>query len=197
LFSATAPWRKAASIHTPTFFARYSLHDSTWVGLATAPYTVGGKWSFQWSSGCVAVFHWDTAFDASDVPGPGAIEWPLLLIHFEEVYEVSLRDPGGFVARAASWELTAAERQHVATRMFKRLRTFREALSWSRGDHDALQGWWTRFVASWSEDRSAKRMFRTRFDGVEVEILHGGQTRALCVTNSGIVLPIPTGSAPS
>jgi hypothetical protein len=75
------PWSQASPTTLPTFFAAYTLHDSSWITLNTDPLYDGEA---------RAVLQWDTHWTGGRVPYPGDLvaNWPILIIKFERVSSI-------------------------------------------------------------------------------------------------------------
>lgn len=81
LLADSIPWDRAVQTTLSAFFADYTLHDSSWIGLTLDPVYDGGA---------TAIIRWDTIWTDGRVPFPGSrvAEWPILLIRFAGVSRV-------------------------------------------------------------------------------------------------------------
>lgn len=79
------PWEMGVKTDMPTFLAKYTLHDSGWVGVFIEPDAQGLA---------VVVIRWDTFWTDGRVPFPGSAvaEWPFLLIRLSEFQGIELID---------------------------------------------------------------------------------------------------------
>jgi hypothetical protein len=108
LLEDALPWPEASTTTLPTFFAAYTLHDSSWITLDI---------DTLYDGGARAVLHWDTHWTKGRIPYPGDLvaHWPILILKFERVQSISLDGyEGDWPSRgvsAASTEAVSAD-QH-------------------------------------------------------------------------------------
>jgi hypothetical protein len=99
LLHGTLPWSEGYLTTLPRFFASYTLHDSSWIGLAANP---------AYDCELRALVRWDTFWTEGRVPYPGSIvaEWPILAIRFRKILRVAL---DGFDATDSATERSIAD----------------------------------------------------------------------------------------
>lgn len=99
------PWQAGVRTTLPTFLAEYTLHDSSWIALATDPAYAGSA---------TAVIRFDAFWTEGRVQFPGSVvaEWPILLLHLERLVSLAFagldEDIGGIsrtIAAADSREV--------------------------------------------------------------------------------------------
>jgi hypothetical protein len=170
LLETTLPWQAAQTASMPEFLKKYSLHDSPWIGF----------WFGALET--VAAIRWDTIWNQDVIPFPGSqvAEWPILLIRFERVYQYLVAGNwseneflvGEGIAAAESTLLDAQQREAMLN-LSLQMKGF--------SDDARLQ----------YLDES---LHHTVFTGTyyrHVHLFHGGETRFLCLTPAGEVIPIP------
>ncbi len=96
------PWDQGQVFAIADFLARYTLHDSHWIGLHL---------DTSWYGDATAIIAFDPIWNKVGVPGtPQCSEWPILLIRFSTVTSINLseyKDIGGIqrgIAEAESGE---------------------------------------------------------------------------------------------
>lgn len=161
-------WQDAATGTLPQFLDRYTLHDSTWLGLFAVP---------NWEA--VLVLQWDSFWANHQQP---RIVWhgePVnscyLLISLERLWRMEADNVGDagmseIVGGATSALIDAGQKPALIERFFHRVKepaekmVFDSPLYHTAFDHVFNRGW---------------------------ELWHGGKTRFLCFTESGERLTIP------
>ena len=162
------PWDKAEETTMPAFLSAYTLHDSYWINLVLYP-----------DNSAAAALRFDAFWTKGRVPHPGSrvADWPLLLILFDPVYQITSNsysgefDDGKTISEAFSQVVPPQWQEHQIEQHTQ--------LGEAKKRHEHLLA-----------EMLHQTVIVDIFDG-EIEVLHGASVKMLCLSRNKEVLPLP------